>query len=112
MLAKGSKASGENSKAEVDPLLIKRVALVFRAINHPLRQQLLRIIHQQPGITVTELYQKLKLEQSVASQHLCLLREAQMLSTEREGRLIHYFVNHERLKKVHSLAKQLLAQSK
>jgi DNA-binding transcriptional ArsR family regulator len=46
------------------------------------------------------MYGKLKLEQSVASQHLSILRKAGFVLTERQGKFIFYSVNYQRLKEV------------
>ena len=53
----------------MDYLKIKKAALVLRALNHKLRQLILKTIDEHKRITVTEIYVKLRLEQSVASQH-------------------------------------------
>ena len=66
---------------EIDYLRIKKAALVLRALNHKLRQLIIKTIHEHKRITVTELYVKLRLEQSVASQHLAILRKADIVST-------------------------------
>ena len=50
------------SDLELQTLQFKKAALILRAINHPLRQQMLRLTHQQARITVTELYTKMRLE--------------------------------------------------
>jgi DNA-binding transcriptional ArsR family regulator len=89
-------------------LNVKKAALVLRAINHKLRQQILKQIDEQGKITVTELYVKLRLEQSVASQHLAILRKAGFVKTEREGKFIYYSVNSSRLQEVIELADKLL----
>lgn len=52
---------------KVDLLNVKKASLILRAINHKLRQQILKLIDEQGKITVTEIYVKLRLEQSVAS---------------------------------------------
>jgi len=88
------------SELELQTLQLKKAALILRAINHPLRQQMLRLTHQQGRITVTELYGRLRLEQSVASQHLSILRKAGFVQTEREGKFIFYSVNYQRLKEI------------
>jgi DNA-binding transcriptional ArsR family regulator len=59
-------------------------------------------------MTVTEIYVKLRLEQSVASQHLAILRKAGFVDTLRDGKFIYYSVNYERLAEAHEFAKQLL----
>jgi DNA-binding transcriptional ArsR family regulator len=87
---------------------LKKAALILRAINHKLRQQLLQFIHQRGTVTVTELYLKLHLEQSVASQHLAILRSAGYVLTKREGKCIYYSVNYKRLEQVQGDCRHLL----
>lgn len=88
---------------EADKLLhidyhnVKKAALILRSINHKLRQEILKIIDEEKKITVTEIYVKLRLEQSVASQYLAILRTAGIVSTLREGKRIYYFINDERV---------------
>lgn len=96
------------SELKVDVLTLKKAALVLRAINHKLRQQILKLIHQKGKITVTEIYVKLRLEQSVASQHLAILRKAGFVTTIRDGKFIYYSVSNERMAQVHQFAQQLL----
>lgn len=90
-----------NNELAIDILPLKKAALVFRAINHNLRQDLLQLIHRNPGITVTEIYIIMRWEQAVASQHLAILRKAGFVTTKREGKFIHYQVNYDRLAEVH-----------
>jgi DNA-binding transcriptional ArsR family regulator len=63
---------------------IKLAASVLGALNHNLRQQILVLIDKNHSITVNEIRLKLKLEQSVTSQHLSILRHAGFVLTERE----------------------------
>ncbi len=93
---------------KVDYLRSKKAALVLRALNHKLRQQIIKLIDDKKTITVTELYVKLKIEQSVASQHLAILRRAGILSTTRDGKFIHYTVNYTRVAEVVKFADDLL----
>ena len=86
---------------------LKKAANVLRAINHKLRQQILKVIEDNKNITVTEIYVKLRLEQSVASQHLAILRSANIVTTERDGKFIYYTVNRERLAEVAAIIKEL-----
>ena len=93
---------------KVDYLRTKKAALILRAVNHKLRQQMIKLINDKKRITVTELYVKLRLEQSVASQHLAILRRAGIVSTERDGKFIHYSVNYERIAEVVKHVDELL----
>lgn len=97
-----------NSDLKIDVLQLKKAALVLRAVNHKLRQQILKLVHQNGRMTVTEIYVKLRLEQSVASQHLAILRKAGFVNTLRDGKFIFYSVNNKRLDEVHAYSNQLL----
>ncbi len=100
--------NGNGTLLKVDLLEVKKAALVLRALNHKLRQQILKMIDESGKMTVTELYVKLRLEQSVASQHLAILRKAGFVKTERDGKFIYYSVNINRMQELNEFVKQLL----
>ena len=93
---------------EINHQLIKKARKVFRALNHRLRQSILSFIHKKGMVSVTEIYQSLKLEQSVCSQHLAILRRENIVTTVRNGRQILYAVNYKRIVQIHELASQLI----
>lgn len=93
---------------KVDLLNVKKAALIIRAVNHKLRQQIMRLIDEMGKVTVTELYLKLRLEQSVASQHLAILRKAGFVKTERDGKFIYYSVNTSRIEELNRFVGELL----
>jgi len=84
---------------------LKQAALTLRAINHKVRQQILNLIHNSKEITVSEIYAKLKLEQSLTSAHLAVLRRAGIVKTRREGQSIYYSTNHDHISEIHKGAK-------
>ena len=92
----------------LDLLQLKKSAILLRAINHKLRQEILQWVDEKGRVTVTELYVHLRLEQSVASQHLAVLRKAGFVKTTREGKYIYYTVNTERIRMVAGFMEQLL----
>lgn len=96
----------------MDVQTFKKGAMVFRAVNHQLRQDILRLIHTKGEMTVTQIYTKLRLEQSVASQHLAILRKAAFVNTRRDGKQIIYSVNYDRLRQLHQTALSLLDTTK
>ena len=106
-LTLGSATEGSNT-LKVDLLNVKKASLVLRAINHKLRQQILKLIDENGKITVTEIYVKLRLEQSVASQHLSILRKAGFVNTERDGKYIYYTVNTARIEELNNFVDSLL----
>ena len=100
--------SENGATLKIDLLNVKKAALILRAVNHKLRQQILKIIDEQGKMTVTEIYVKLRLEQSVASQHLAILRKAGFVKTARDGKFIFYAVNVKRLQDLNQFIDQLL----
>jgi DNA-binding transcriptional ArsR family regulator len=102
-----AKPSG-NPPINVDYNALKKAALVLRALNHKLRQQLLKLIEEEKKITVTEIYVRLRLEQSVASQHLAILRKAGIVNTERDGKFIFYTINYKRIDEISQFVKDLV----
>lgn len=88
---------------------LKKAAMVLRALNHKLRQQILNLIESENKITVTEIYVKMRLEQSVASQHLAILRRAGIVTTQRDGKFIYYTVNHKRVEEINQFIQNLVS---
>lgn len=92
----------------IDYQIIRRSVMVLRAVNHKLRQEMIRLIDKEGKMTVTDLYVKLRLEQSVASQHLALLRRAGVVVTTRDGKYIYYSVDHQRMDEISRLLVELV----
>lgn len=101
------KAEDEN-EIKIDFLQVKKSSLILRALNHKLRQNILKLLEEQGKLTVTEIYVQLRLEQSVASQHLAILRRAGVVKTEREGKFIYYLLNHPRIVEIGRCVVELL----
>ena len=65
----------------------------FRAIAHPLRQKMLEFINEQQEINVGDIAIKFRLDHSVASQHLAVLRQSYLVNDRRDGKYIYYSIN-------------------
>jgi len=70
---------------------------VLRALAHPLRMKILQFIDQNESVHVNKIYNTLNLEQSITSQHLRILRLANLVETERDGKFIHYSINYDKV---------------
>ncbi len=99
----------EGNSMKVDFLQVKKSSLILRALNHKLRQHILKLLEEQTKLTVTEIYVQLRLEQSVASQHLAILRRAGIVKTEREGKFIYYALHHQRIAEIGRCVVDLLS---
>jgi DNA-binding transcriptional ArsR family regulator len=99
---------GKN-EIELDYAELRKAVLVLRAVNHKLRQQIIDLLEESDSLTVTDIYIKLRLEQSVASQHLAILRRAGVVITDRNGKFIYYSIDKERLSQISRLVEELAA---
>lgn len=97
-----------NGELPIEFLQLKKAAFILRALNHALRLDLLRHLHRRGECCVSELYHAFTLEQSVASQHLAILRRAGIVTTRRAGKQIFYSINYRRLEEIQSLTGALL----
>jgi DNA-binding transcriptional ArsR family regulator len=88
---------------------LRKAVLVLRAVNHKLRQRIIDLLDENQRMTVTDIYVKLRLEQSVASQHLAILRKAGVVITERQGKFIFYGLDKSRLTQISQLVEDLAA---
>lgn len=90
----------DTGKIQLDYQKIRKAALILRAVNHELRQDIIKLLEKNDRMVVTDIYVSLRIEQSVASQHLAILRRAGVVDTERDGKYINYMLNKERLKEI------------
>ena len=89
-----------NESVKLDYVAVKNAAMTLRAINHKLRQQIMKLLDENKRMKVTDIYVKLRLEQSVASQMLAILRRTNIVYTERMGKEIYYTLNHKRITQI------------
>lgn len=99
----------EGAVIKVDFVSLKKGAMILRALNHKLRQQIVKLIDEKKKITVTEIYVHLRLEQSVASQHLAILRRAGIVRTDRDGKFIYYSIDPQRVGQIMKCVDDLIA---
>lgn len=96
-----------SSEVQLDYADLRKAVLVLRAVNHKLRQRIIDLLEESDTMTVTDIYIKLRLEQSVASQHLAILRRAGVVLTERQGKFIYYSLDRDRLNQISRLVEEL-----
>jgi len=84
-------------KARINQTLLDLSTNNLRALAHPLRMRIINYINNNDSVNVNKIYSALDLEQSITSQHLRILRNAQLVKTVREGKLIYYSLNHDKI---------------
>ncbi|MBK7232362.1 MAG: helix-turn-helix transcriptional regulator [Saprospiraceae bacterium] len=85
---------------------------LMRALAHPLRLQILQFIDSQGNVNVNKIYNSLKIEQSVTSQHLSILRLAGVIFTEKNGKYVHCHINYECVDRAQIAVANFLGKSK
>jgi ArsR family transcriptional regulator len=70
---------------------------ILRALAHPLRMKILQFIDKHDSINVNKIYNTLKLEQSITSQHLKVLRLAGLVRAKKDGKYMHYSLDYDKI---------------
>lgn len=86
------------SELNIDQL--EEAASMLKAIAHPMRIAILSYLEDGNKMTVTEIHNKLQIEQSTTSHHLGILKDKGVLCSKREGKNTFYFLKHERLSNI------------
>lgn len=64
------------------------------ALAHPLRMKILKHLDDSPRCATNEIYNKLKIEQSICSGHLRILRNADIITANKDGRYVENEINY------------------
>ncbi len=73
---------------------------MLKAIAHPMRISIISLLEDGRKMTVTEIHEKLEIEQSTTSHHLGILKDKGVLSSKREGKNTLYSLKNENLGKI------------
>jgi len=88
------------TKVKINNEQLQMSSEILRAVAHPLRMKILEFVDKNKTINVNKIYNTLKLEQSITSQHLRILRVAGIVDTNRDGKFIYYTINYPKLAQV------------
>jgi DNA-binding transcriptional ArsR family regulator len=87
--------------------LLDKASELLRAVAHQLRLSIIKLLDQKGEINVNQIYTHLRLEQSITSQHLKVLRSAEVVLTRREGKMIYYSLNYPKLAAVERVSAEI-----
>lgn len=82
-------------KVTFNPVQLDYSCELMRALAHPIRLQILEFIDKGGSVNVNKIYNALKIEQSVTSQHLSVLRLSGVIQTEKVGKFVHCAINYD-----------------
>ena len=85
------------------PIDDERLAAYAKALGHPVRVRIVRVLLARDRCITGELVEELPVAQSTASEHLRVLRAAGLIQGEVDGPRVCYCVNHEAVKDLRAL---------
>ena len=94
-----------------DATVTTELVSVYRALASRQRLKILSLLAKRP-LCVNAIARSLKISQPAVSQHLEVLRGAQLVVGDRSGVMVHYRMDRERLQAVRDLTAFLLRESK
>jgi len=83
--------------SDLSPDQLEKAAAMLKAIAHPMRIAILNFLEDGGKLTVTEIHNLLKIEQSTTSHHLGILKDKGILGSQREGKNTYYYLKHDDL---------------
>lgn len=83
---------------------------LLKAISHPKRLEVLHLLRNQK-LTVSQIQTMLDLPQANLSQHLMVLREAGVVTTEKNGKQVTYRIAHQNFSKASDLIRAVLIEN-
>lgn len=88
---------GKKLKLDIEKL--EAAASKLRAIAHPMRIAVIDLLHERE-LSVTEIYERLSIEQASASHHLNILKSKGVLASKRRGKKIFYSLKNQTLTEI------------
>jgi DNA-binding transcriptional ArsR family regulator len=79
---------------------------IFQALAHPTRIAIVELLRDHGEVPVSQIYERLGLEQANASQHLAVLRAKQIVVGRKTGNQVFYSLRNAILGKVLNLMRQ------
>jgi ArsR family transcriptional regulator len=87
-----------NTQKEIQ--VFATAAKMLKAVAHPVRIEIIKHLIKRKRLTVNDLKEKLRITQSMTSQHLAVLRNAGILDCEKQANTCCYFIRNKNVLKL------------
>lgn len=84
----------------IDLSKLESASETLKAIAHPIRISIVGLLDDNKEMSVTEIYEALKIEQAVASHHLSILKNKDVLEVNRIGKNCIYKLKFPQLSQI------------
>lgn len=82
------------------PGQLEKASNMLKAMAHPIRIAILNHLEDGKKLSVSQLHNLLKIEQSTTSHHLGIMKDKGILNSKREGKKIFYYIKDESFNKI------------
>lgn len=82
---------------------------LLKALAHPRRLEIIHLLRDQE-LSVSDIHTMLDLPQANISQHLMVLRNAEIVATKREGKQVFYKLSNKKIIKASDLLREVLIE--
>ncbi len=79
---------------------------LLKGVAHPVRLAIMEILKPVDHMCVSDIHEKLGIEQAVVSQHLKILKDRKILVSEKQGKHCFYSIKNENFKQLLELIDQ------
>lgn len=79
---------------------LKVAASCIRVVSHPMRFAIIQLLETEGQLTVTEIYERMKIDQAAASNHLNMMKSYGILESRRFGKYTFYAIKEQALDKI------------
>lgn len=79
---------------------LEKASKMLKAMAHPLRLAIVNLLEDGSKLNVTQIFESLNIEQAVASHHLSILKDRDVLASERDGKNIYYSLKHHQIREI------------
>ena len=90
-------------RAVGDDVADEAIATMAKALAHPIRVQIVRILARTAGCVCGDLVEQLPVSQSTVSQHLKILKDAGLIQGTIDGPRVCYYIDPEGLRRLRVL---------
>ena len=73
---------------------LEKATGMLKAMAHPIRISIMDFLKDGEKMTVTQIHERLGIEQSTTSHHLGILKDKGVLCSKRDGKNTYYYIKH------------------
>ncbi len=84
-----------DASLNIDALI--ETADMLKAMAHPIRIAIIKLLSNGKPLTVSEIHEILGLQQSTTSHHLSIMKSHKIVCAKRKGKNIYYTLSHDRI---------------